>query len=265
MVAHSVVGAYVPGTSVLHRLDPRVKLVLLCLWTAALFAVQSWAILLGAFAGTVALAVRAGVSLKRCLSGLAPLVIVLVVMLAASGLRFDGSGACAVAGAVGIDPAGLDRGAQMVTRIVIMVLLSILLTATTTVTALTEALLSLMAPLRWLHVPVDDLATMFSIALRFIPVCGEQLDRVVMAQRARGSRIGEGGPIQRVMSWVPVMIPMFVGLFRRSDALAVSMAARCYRGKGRTCLTTLRMRSPDVAVLAAGTALAAVLVVVRVL
>ena len=265
MGGHSVIGGYVPGASGLHRLDPRVKIVLLCLWTAALFAVQSWAVLLAGFVGTVVLVGTAGVSMRRCVRGLAPLSIVLVVMLAASAVRFDGSGAWGLVGCVGIDPVGLDRGAQMVVRIVIMVLLSILLTATTTVTALTEALLSLMAPLRRLRVPVDDLATMFSIALRFIPVCSEQLDRVVMAQRARGARVGEGGPIQRVMSWVPVMIPMFVGLFRRSDALAVSMAARCYRGEGRTCLTTLRMRPTDIVVLVAGATLAAVLVVARAL
>ena len=104
--------------------------------------------------------------------------------------------------------------------------------------------------------PVDDVATMLSIALRFIPVCGEQLERVAMAQRARGARVGQGGPVARVTSWVPVMIPVFVGLFRRSDALSNAMVARCYRGKGRTCLTTSRMGVTDVAVLAVGLAAA---------
>ena len=150
-----------------------------------------------------------------------------------------------------------------VARIVLMVILTLLVTATTSVTQLMEALLSLMAPLRGLGVPIDDVAMMFSIALRFIPVCGEQLDRVAMAQRARGARVGQGGPVARVTSWVPVMIPLFVALFRRSDALSAAMAARCYRGRGRTCLTTSRIRPADVVVLAVGLLAAVLAWVVR--
>lgn len=256
MAAASVIGSYVPGVSVIHALDPRVKIALLFAWTLALFALESWVALLVFVVLMLGCALEARVPLGSFVRNLAPLALVLLVILLAGALRFDGSGAWAVGGPVGVDPEGLERGAKMVVRIVAMVLLSVLVTATTAATALTEALLNLMSPLRRCGVPVDDLATMTSIALRFIPLCGEQLDRVVMAQRARGARVGEGGPIHRVMSWVPVMIPLFVGLFRRSDALAVAMAARCYRGEGRTCLTTLRLRPVDIAVLLGGLGLA---------
>lgn len=260
MVPASALGSYVSGSSVLHRLDPRVKLVLLFAWTLALCAIGSWAALLVVTVACIAVIIAIGLPLAQVTRNLAPLGLVLAVMVAAGCLRFDGSGVWALTGSVGIDPQGLERSAKMVVRIVDMVFLSLLLTATTTVSSLTEALLNLMGPARRIGVPVDDLATMLSIAIRFIPVCGEQLRRVVMAQRARGARVGKGGPIHRVTSWVPVMIPLFVGLFRRSDALAISMASRCYRGEGRTCLSTLRMQSIDKAVLIVGllVALAAV-------
>ncbi len=293
------IGGYVPADTALHRVDPRVKVVLLFVWTAALFAMSSWLALAIVAVIVFVLAVGSDIGLNRMGRSLAPVAFILVIILVANSLRFDGSAAWPVVGEVGISPEGLEGGAKVVARIVLMVMLTLLVTATTSstelmeaflslmgplrrlrvpvddiatmlsialrfiplcglVTATTsstelmEAFLSLMGPLRRLRVPVDDIATMLSIALRFIPLCGAQLDRVVMAQRARGARVGQGGPIARVTSWVPVMIPLFVGLFRRSDALSAAMAARCYQGKGRTCLTTCRVRPVDVAVLVAG-------------
>ncbi len=257
MAVGSVPGSYVAGDTPLHRVDPRVKLGLLAVWTVALFSVGSWAALGCVAAAVIALAVSAHVPLARMAAGLAPLLAVFTILALGSALRFDGSAAWTVVGPVGVDPAGLASGLRAVARIALMAALSLLATSTTTATVLTEALVCVMGPLRRLRVPVDDLATMLSVALRFIPVCAEQLDRVVLAQRARGARVGEGGPVRRVVSWVPVMVPLFVGLFRRSDALAAAMRARCYRGVGRTRLTTLRLRPVDAAVLALGCALAA--------
>ncbi len=245
-------GGYVPADTVLHRLDPRVKVVLLLVWTAALFAMDSWSALAIVAVIVLVLAAGSGVGLYGLGRSLAPVAFILAIILVANSLRFDGSAAWTVMGEVGVSPEGLEGGARIVARIVLMVLLTLLVTTTTSSTELMEAFLSLMGPLRHLRVPVDDITTMLSVALRFIPLCGEQLDRVVMAQRARGARVGQGGPIARVTSWVPVMIPLFVGLFRRSDALSAAMAARCYQGKGRTCLTTCRARPVDVAVLAVG-------------
>ncbi len=256
MPGGSVPGAYVPGASPLHRLDPRVKTVLLAAWTVALFSVSSWAALGCVALAALALAALARIPLVRMAGGLAPLLTVFAVLALGGALRFDGTAAWHLAGPVGVDPAGLANGLRAVARIALMAALSLLATATTTASALSEALVCLMGPLRRLHVPVDDLATMLSVALRFIPVCAEQLERVVLAQRARGARVGEGNPVRRVVSWAPVMVPLFVGLFRRSEALAGAMAARCYRGAGRTRLATLRLRPSDAAALVAGAALA---------
>jgi energy-coupling factor transport system permease protein len=114
----------------------------------------------------------------------------------------------------------------------------------------------LMGPLRVFRVPVDDIATMFSIALRFIPTTSEEAEKIVVAQTARGAVFDQGGPIRRAKAWVPVLVPLFVNLFRRADDLAVAMESRCYTGIGRTRLHEPRMRSSDWLVLALGVTVA---------
>jgi energy-coupling factor transport system permease protein len=132
-----------------------------------------------------------------------------------------------------------------------------LITLTTSPVALTDALSRLMRPLGVIRVPVDDVAMMFSIALRFIPTTAEEAERLVVAQTARGARFDSGGLIRRARAWLPVLVPLFVRLFRRADDLAVAMESRCYSGQGRTRLRELRMRGTDWAVLAAGVAVVA--------
>lgn len=253
-------GLYVPGDSPLHCLDPRVKLTLLALWTVCLFSVGRWWLLLAVGVVLYALGRAAGLPVRRVLRGLAPLALALALVVLAGALRFDGTGDWLLAGSFGISLTGLADGVLQVVRIVLMVWLSVLATASTSPAALNEALLGMLAPLRALHLPVDSLATVASLALRFVPVVHGQLERVRDAQRARGARVGEGGPVRKVLSWVPVLIPLCVGLFRRSEALGRAMEARCYRGAGRTSLVVLRLRPTDVAVLAAGAVLAAVCV-----
>jgi energy-coupling factor transport system permease protein len=103
----------------------------------------------------------------------------------------------------------------------------------------------LLRPLRVVRFPVDDAAMMMSIALRFMPTTAEEAERIVVAQTARGARFSEGGPVARARAWVPVLVPLFVRLFRRADDLAIAMEARCYRGEGRTRLREPRMRTAD--------------------
>lgn len=243
-------GEYRVDGTPLHRVDARAKLAVLLVWTVCLFQVDSWLALVGVALVVSALLAVARVSLSHVARGLAPLVLVLAVLVCSSALRFDGSGSWTLVGLWGIDPEGLLGGFRAALRIVLMVGMSLVLSATTSATQLADALSSMLWPLRRLGVPVGDLATMLSTGMRFIPVCAEQLDRVACAQRARGAAVGEGGPVRRVVSWVPVMVPVVVGLFRRADALARSMRARCYRGRGRTQLLPPRMRLADIAVLA---------------
>jgi energy-coupling factor transport system permease protein len=130
-----------------------------------------------------------------------------------------------------------------------------LLTLTTSPVALTDALERLMRPLERLRVPVGDVAMMLTVALRFIPTTAEEAEKVVLAQAARGARFDSGGPVRRARAYVPVLVPLFVNLFRRADELAVAMESRCYRGgRGRTRLHESRLRGVDWTVMLVGAA-----------
>ena len=134
----------------------------------------------------------------------------------------------ALIGSFGLVPAGLARGLFFAVRIVLLVVASLTVTYTTTSTELTDALGFFLRPLKRLGVPTDDIAMVFSLALRFIPVTAEEFGRVHDAQWARGASFAEGSLWERLRAWQTVLIPLFVGLFRRADSLAVAMDARCY-------------------------------------
>lgn len=167
----------------------------------------------------------------------------------------------ALFGTFGFVPAGFARGCFFAVRIILLVVGSLVVTYTTTSTELTNALSSFLRPLRRLGVPVDDIAMVFSLALRFIPVTAEELARVHDAQQARGASFDVGGLWQRLRAWQTVLIPLFVGLFRRADSLAVAMDARCYGAPDveRTSLAPRAFSLASGVVLAAGLAVCAVL------
>ncbi|MEE8715689.1 MAG: energy-coupling factor transporter transmembrane protein EcfT [Coriobacteriales bacterium] len=243
---------YVEGSSALHRLDARAKVVLLAVATAAAFHIESlWALAACcavAVLATARLRVR-GASLAR---SLLPLAVGLLMIWLAYAVRLDGSGDVAGVGSAGLSSAGMLQGAVTVSRFLLLALLALIVGVTTPVEAVSAALVSILRPLGALRVPVDDLATLLTLALRFIPMCAEQLDRVVDAQRARGAAMSSGSFARRIMAWVPVFIPLFVGVFRRCEALADAMQARCYRGRGRTHLAQPALSRRDVAATVAG-------------
>jgi energy-coupling factor transport system permease protein len=245
-------GQYVPGDSAVHRLEPRAKLGLAVLYTVLLFTSSTWA----GFAVAAALAIAAiavsGVPLHLALRGLRPVAWLLAFTLVVNALRWQPPVALVRMGPLAVDGHGLATGLFFVARIVLLVVGTSLLTLTTSPVALTDALAELMRPLLVVRVPVDDIATMFSIALRFIPTTSEEAEKIVVAQTARGAVFDEGGPVKRARAWVPVLVPLLVNLFRRADDLAVAMESRCYTGVGRTRLHESRMRSADWLVLAAG-------------
>jgi energy-coupling factor transport system permease protein len=185
----------------------------------------------------------------------------LAFTLLANALIWGPGAALTRVGPVGVSAPGLARGLFFAARITLLVLGTSIVTLTTSPVALTDALSRLMRPLRFVGVPVDDAAMMFSIALRFIPTTAEEADKIVVAQTARGARFEVGGPVQRARAWVPVLVPLFVNLFRRADDLAVAMESRCYTGVGRTRLHESRMLATDWAILLAGvTAMAAAVI-----
>lgn len=245
-------GQYVAADSPVHRLDARAKLAVSAAFAVALFALDGWlGIALGA-AAVALLIVVSKVPWRLALRGLVPILWILAFTVAVNALRWRPEEALLTIGPVGIDAAGLARGLFFSARIVVLVAGTSLVTLTTSPVALTDALASLMRPLAVVRFPVDDVAMMLSIALRFLPVTAEEAERLVVAQTARGARFDEGGLVARTRAWVPVLIPLFVRLFRRADDLAVAMEARCYTGIGRTRLRVTVMRVSDWATIVAG-------------
>lgn len=250
-------GQYVPGTSPIHRIDPRVKLGLVVAYTAVLFGADGWWGLVAAIAVASLALGLSGVPLALALRGLRPVAWLLLFTVAANSLKLDSPDALVSIGRLGVDAEGFRTGCFFAVRISALVVGTSLLTLTTSPVALTDALTRLMMPLRVFRVPVDDIAMMFSIALRFIPTTAEEAEKIIVAQTARGAVFDQGGPVRRARAWVPVLVPLFVNLFRRADDLALAMESRCYTGERRTRLHAPSMRVADWAVLIVGVTAAA--------
>ena len=245
-------GQFVPGTSPVHHLDARVKLGLVVAYVAVLFSADGWGGLIAATGAAMFAVAISGVPVRLALRGLRPVAWLLVFTLVANSLRLDAVGPLMSIGRLGIESDGLQSGSYFAVRIIALVLGTSILTLTTSPIALTDALTRIMSPLRHLRVPVDDIAMMFSIALRFIPTTAEEAEKIVVAQTARGAVFDQGGPVRRARAWVPVLVPLFVNLFRRADDLALAMESRCYTGSRRTRLHMPVMRPTDWIVLIAG-------------
>lgn len=246
-------GQYVPGDSAVHRMDARAKLALAASYSVLLFTV-GWSGLGFALVVAAATVVVSAVPWRIAIRGMRPLAWLLVFTLLLNGLRWHPQQAWLLVGPFGVDLEGVRRGAFFGLRILLLVLGTSLVTLTTSPVALTDAISSLLRPFSAVGMPVDDMAMMLSIALRFMPTTAEEAERIVVAQTARGARFDTGGPIARSKAWVPVLIPLFVNLFRRADDLAIAMESRCYRGKGRTRLREPRMTRADWAALGIGVA-----------
>jgi energy-coupling factor transport system permease protein len=237
-----------------HTLDARMKLLLVTTYVAALFLVGGWVGLLACALLLIAGYRVAHIPLRLAARGLKPIIVILAFTLLANSLSFSldpastSPQAIALIGSFGIKPLGALRGLYFALRIVLLVSVTSLLTFSTSIVALSDALTQLMRPLAVLHVPTEDIAMMFTIALRFIPLTAEEAEKIMVAQSARGAVFDKGGPIKRARAWVPVLVPLFVGLFRRADALACAMETRCYRGKGRTHLRVSTLSGAHLAV-----------------
>lgn len=246
-------GNYVPGDSPVHRLEPRAKLGLTAAFTIALFLVDSWAgmaIAAGAVVGALALS---RVPPRIVVRGLSAVSFILAFTVIANALRWnDSTAALVTVGPLTVSTEGLSQGLFFAVRIVLLVLGTSLVTLTTSPVAITDALAALMRPLERVRFPAADVAMMLSVALRFIPTTAEEAEKVIVAQAARGARFSEGGPVSRARAYVPVLVPLFVNLFRRADDLAIAMESRCYRGAGRTRLRESVMRAWDWTVLGVG-------------
>lgn len=252
----TALGGYTPHTPA-ARADARVKLILLLLATVGVFSAQSpvvllaWAVVLFGALGA------ARMRPSRILRAMRPVAIVLAFTLVANLVSCDGRATIELAGPVGLDPAGGLRGLLAVVRIVLLVGFSLVVAASTTGTQLSDACVRLLRPCARWGVPVGPLGTVLSLALRFIPLVSEELNRIRLAQRARGASFDNGTVIERIGVWASVLTPLMIGLFRRADRLAEAMSARCYDAVSAGRLPAPRpLGSLDRRVLVVGTGLA---------
>lgn len=246
MIKDITLGQYFPGESVLHKMDPRFKLVLTLLLLVMLFSASNYySLLLGAVFVTVIMIISK-IPIKVMLKGLKP-ILPLVILTALLNLFFVSGDAPLLAWKfIKIYPEGIRITIFMVVRIVFLILGTSLLTYTTSPVVLTDALERLMSPLKVLKFPVHELAMMMTIALRFIPTLIEETDKIMSAQKARGADIDSGGLISRIKALVPILIPLFISSFKRAEELALAMESRCYKGgEGRTRLKQLKAKKRD--------------------
>jgi len=247
------IGTYIPGASVLHRADPRTKILIAFAMAIALFAVSSWVPLVILMATTFVFLGVARIPLRYIVSILTPVAWIALFTLAVNSLTWSAGFA--------FSATGFMHGLFFVMRFVTVMVGTSLVTLTTSPIDLTDGIALLMRPLARIKVPVEDIAMMISIGLRFIPTIADEVDRIMMAQKARGAVFDEGGLYRRIKAWVPVLIPLFVGLFRRADSLALAMEVRGYTGQGRTHLRELSLRLSDIsAIIITFTALTALIV-----
>ncbi|GGE20747.1 energy-coupling factor transporter transmembrane protein EcfT [Marinithermofilum abyssi] len=241
-----VLGQYIPTGSVLHRLDPRTKLLFVFGYMFVVFLAQdalAYLFLTVIAAGGVWLS---RIPLPMIFRGLKP-ILWLIALTALLHLGFTKGGDLLLQwGPVTVYEEGVRQAGWMSLRFLLLVVMGTLLTLTTSPIDLTDGLERLLKPLEKLRVPAHELALMMSIALRFLPALWEETEKIIKAQQARGADFETGNLFQRAKSYIPVIIPLFVSAFRRAEELALAMEARCYRGgKGRTRIRQLQFAPRD--------------------
>ncbi len=248
MISDITLGQFFPGYSLLHRLDPRTKIILAVLFIAAVFVANNPVTFLGLVLFTVLLVLLGRISFSVILKSLKPLIFILIFTSLLNVFMTVGEGEPLVsAGFIKIYTEGIVRAVFMSIRVIILIIgTSMLLTYTTSPIALTDGIESLFSPLKKIGLPVHSFAMMMSIALRFIPTLVEETEKIMNAQKSRGADFSSGGLIKRSKALIPILVPLFVSAFKRADELATAMECRCYRGdKNRTKLVKLTFRAKD--------------------
>ncbi len=245
MIRDITIGQYYPADSVLHRLDPRVKLAGTLTFLVSLFLFDHWVgyVIAGLF---LAVMIRISeVPFSFIVRGLRTIVVLMLFTVTFNLFLTEGNILWQWK-FLKITAEGIETAVFMALRLIFLIIGSSLMTLTTTPNQLTDGLETGLAPLKKLHVPVHEISMMMSIALRFIPILLEETDKIMKAQQARGAEFEEGKLLERAKAMIPILVPLFVSAFRRANDLAMAMEARCYRGgEGRTRMKPLRYKKTD--------------------
>ncbi len=241
MLKDITLGQYFPGDSLLHKADPRSKILLTILYIVMLFVSGNLVSFALAFVFSIILIFCSKIPFKTIIKGIKPVLFILLFTFIINLFFTTGDNLVFEFYFIKLYSEGIYRAFVMAIRIILLISVTCLLMSyTTSPIMLTDAIEQLLSPLKVIKLPVHEFAMMMTIALRFIPTLIEETDKIMTAQRARGADFSEGGLMQRVKALVPILVPLFVSSFRRADELAVAMECRCYRGgDGRTRMTKL--------------------------
>ncbi len=248
MISDITLGQFFPGNSILHKLDPRTKILLSTVFIVAVFVASTPLAFLLVTLLTAFLMAVSGIRASVIFKGIKPILFILVFTTLINILVTRGEGDPLLSfWIVTIYKEGLIRAFFMTLRVILLIIgTSLLLTYTTSPISLTDGLESLLSPLEKVHIPVHIFSMMMTIALRFIPTLVEETEKIMNAQKSRGADFTSGNLIRRAKSLIPLLIPLFASAFKRAEELAVAMECRCYRvDKKRTKMTHRKMRAAD--------------------
>jgi len=245
MIRDITIGQYYPTDSLLHRLDPRVKLMGTLVFIVSLFIADSWLAYALAAAYLALMIGLSKVPVSFMLRGLKAVMILLLISVGFNVFLTDGEHVLLEFWIIRITWEGVRQAFFMGIRLVFLIMGSSLMTLTTTPNQLTDGLETGLGFLKKIGVPIHEIAMMMSIALRFIPILVEETDKIMKAQMARGADFESGGLIEKAKALVPILVPLFISSFRRATDLAMAMEARCYHGGERTKMKPLKYESRD--------------------
>lgn len=245
MLRDITLGQYYPINSIIHKLDPRLKILSSFAYIIALFMIkniEAYFIVVGFLALAISLS---KVPIKFILRGLKPILLIIILTFGINIFLTPGETLYEI-GPINITREGIDMAVFMALRLIFLIIGTSLLTLTTSPIELTDGIERVLNPFKRIGVPAHELAMMMTIALRFIPTLLEETDKIMKAQMARGADFESGNIVKRAKSLIPLLVPLFIGAFKRADDLAMAMEARCYRGgENRTRMKQLQFHSRD--------------------
>jgi len=246
MLKDITIGQYFPGSTFIHKLDPRIKILISMMYIVSLFFINTfypYIFILGFILLTINVS---KIPIAYVFKGLKPLIFIIIITFVINIFLTKGE-VLFIIGPLTVTKEGLRQAVFMALRLIFLIVGTSLLTLTTSPIALTDGIEKLLSPFKRIGLPAHELAMMMTIALRFIPTLLEETDKIMKAQMARGADFESGNIIRRAKSLVPLLVPLFINAFRRADELAIAMEARCYRGgEHRTRLNELRLKRNDI-------------------
>lgn len=246
MIKDITIGQYIPGESFVHKLDPRLKILISLLFIVDLFLVNNFEGYLFVIIFIIATILIANLSFKYVYKGLKPIFALLLITAILNIFMTPGKEIVFHWGIISVYKEGLIIAALMIIRLVFLIVGTSILTLTTSPIELTDGIEKLLNPFKKIGVPAHELAMMMTIALRFIPTLMDETDKIMKAQMARGADFESGNLISRAKSLIPILVPLFISSFRRADELAMAMESRCYKGgEGRTRMKQLKIKKED--------------------